>query len=75
MKVRFNRNLCVGCDACNTICPKFWGMKTDGKIILTGGKEISGRAGWFEKELDVKDEDCNKKAADICPVKVIHVLG
>jgi ferredoxin len=74
MNVSLDRENCIGCSACTTICPGFWSMGTDGKSMLKGGKPVGGQPGWFVLEIKNKvDEECNKTAADICPVKVIHL--
>ena len=67
-KVIQERNLCVGCGACAAICPKYWEMGADGKAHLkestvTGESHI----------LMVENVECNKDAANACPVKCIIV--
>jgi ferredoxin len=74
MKVMFEREDCIGCSACTTVCPEFWSIDVDGKSRLKGGVQVKSKPGWYELEFsDKTTEDCIKKAEDICPVKVIHV--
>jgi ferredoxin len=74
MNVSLDRENCIGCSACTTICPEFWSMGDDGKSVLKGARPVAGREGWLGLNVKTKqDEECNKWAADICPVKVIHV--
>jgi ferredoxin len=40
---------------------------------VKGGKKRSD--GWEEAEIDEKDFQCNKSAADSCPVNVIHITN
>jgi ferredoxin len=74
MIVQLDRENCIGCSACATICSEFWFMDEDGKSRLKGATEVKGMSGWFGLNVKgKKEEECNKKAADLCPVKVIHV--
>jgi ferredoxin len=75
MNVTQDRESCIGCMACTTVCPEFWSMGDDGKSMLKGAREVEGKPGWFGQDLKSKaDYECNKRAADICPVKVIQVM-
>ena len=75
MKVEFDRLNCIGCRACTTVCPEYWDMGDDEKSALKGMSEKNGHPGWYS--LDIKSDneaiECNKRAADICPVSVIHI--
>ena len=68
-KIVHDRSGCIGCGACAATCSKFWEMADDGKSKLKGSKPKSGKF-----ELEVGDLGCNKDAADVCPVNVIHVF-
>ena len=65
-KVIHDRDNCIGCAACSMVCPKFWSMGGDGKADLKDAKD---------NVLEISDEDldCNKEAAESCPVSVIRV--
>jgi ferredoxin len=74
MNVMLDRDKCIGCSACTTVCPEYWSMAADGKSTMSGAVEAKGKRGWLELEIKNKaEEECHRKAADICPVKVIHV--
>jgi len=63
---------CIGCGACEGVCPKYWGMGDDNKAKLKGAKykDVSdGKLG----ELEIKEAGCNKDAEEGCPVQCIHV--
>jgi len=65
-KVVHEKEKCIGCGACASMCEKFWSLGSEGKAILKGGKT----------ELVIKDADlaCNKQAAEVCPVNCIHIF-
>ena len=68
-KVILERDKCIGCGACEAVCPKYWKLADDGKTDLLGSKKESGD----KYVLEVDDPGCNKEAADGCPVQCIHV--
>ena len=63
MKITQEHEKCIGCGACVALCGDHWEMRDDGKAGLKGGKD----------ELETEDAGCSKEAANICPVKCIHV--
>lgn len=75
-RIVHDRDICIGCSACASVCPKYWIMEEDGKSSIVGHEktgngeeEILGRK---EKLLD-KDFECNLDAAESCPVNCIHL--
>lgn len=70
MKIIIDRKTCIGCGACTVLCPKFWELIEDGKSSIKGGKTdpVSG-----EQRLEIEDIECNKEAADACPVQCIKI--
>jgi ferredoxin len=72
-KIDHDRDICIGCGACASVCPKYWFMADDGKSNVKGAT----KTGEGEREiLDnlTTDYDCNKEAADSCPVNCIHII-
>ncbi|HOD89962.1 MAG TPA: ferredoxin [archaeon] len=57
-KIIHDKNKCIGCGACITMCPENW-------------KFQGNKAQPIKKEI--KEISCNQKAADICPVKCIKI--
>lgn len=65
-KVEHDRDTCIGCSACASVCPKYWSMNSDGKADLIGATEdvLDNLSEDFEDNID---------AAECCPVNCIHV--
>ncbi|MEA3430962.1 MAG: ferredoxin [Nanoarchaeota archaeon] len=61
-KIEFNKDGCIGCGACASVCADNWDM-------------VEEDAGYKAKlKNDSVDElGCNKEAAEVCPVKVIII--
>ena len=75
-KIEHDRDICIGCSACASVCPKYWYMESDGKSSIyghvktgNGEEEILGTS---EKPLE-EDFECNLDAAESCPVNCIHI--
>lgn len=58
VKIKVDRNTCIGCGSCAAICPSSFEMK-DGKAK--------------EKKEQVAKITCEKEAADSCPVNAISI--
>jgi ferredoxin len=57
-KIKVDREKCIGCGACVSICPASFEM-FEGKVR--------------EKQKEVKKLTCEKDAAESCPVNAISV--
>jgi len=66
MKIIHEKLKCIDCGTCVSLCPKFFKMDDEGKVNLKGSKSVKSSF-----ELEVKDADCAKEAAESCPVKCI----
>jgi ferredoxin len=69
-KIEHNKPDCIGCGACAAVCPEFWEME-EAHSTIKGSKKRSD--GWEELEISERDLECNKEAAESCPVNVIHI--
>ena len=69
-KVIQEREKCIGCGACVSICSNFWELSEDGKSTLKGSVNTEGE----KYELEVPSVGCNQEAADSCPVQCIIIL-
>ncbi|MDD5145266.1 MAG: ferredoxin [Candidatus Pacebacteria bacterium] len=69
MKITLEREKCIGCGSCVSVCGKFFEMADDGKSTIKGAK--TGQGG--NLELETNEAECAKDAADICPVQIIHI--
>ena len=67
-KVIHEKNNCIGCGACVSICPKHWEMGDDGKSSLKGSANNEEKY-----EIEVESISCNQDAADSCPVHCIII--
>lgn len=67
MKIKLEREKCIGCGSCTAMCPKYFEMAEDGKSNLKGAdlKEL--------QELEVNKIDCAEAAAEVCPVQCINI--
>jgi len=65
------RDKCIGCNYCVELAYSRWRMsKKDGKATLIGGVN---RKGFYTVKVREDELDDNIKAAEACPVKIIHV--
>ncbi|NYZ78351.1 ferredoxin [Candidatus Micrarchaeota archaeon] len=72
IKIQHDRPNCIGCAACAAVAPEFWSMHEDGKSDLKNAKPAAN--GGTELEIEEKDFELNKSAAEACPVNVIRVF-
>jgi ferredoxin len=71
IKIIHERNICIGCCACESIAPQIWVMNKDNKSDLIGAKKVEGQEEVYERI--VEDLKINMEAAESCPVNCIHV--
>jgi len=38
-KIIHDREACIGCGACASVCPKYWEMDSDGKSNIIGSEK------------------------------------
>ena len=72
-KIVYDRTGCIGAAACCASCPNFWEIVDDGKADLKGATHNEDNTEQV-LEIEEKDYQCNKEAADACPVNVIHIF-
>lgn len=61
MKAVVDKDLCIGCGLCPSICPEVFSMDDDGLAVA------------IDEELDENIVDSAKEAEDSCPVDAITV--
>lgn len=75
-RIIHDRDICIGCSACASVCPKHWIMENDGKSSIIGhtksGNGEEELLGSVEKPLE-EDYESNLEAAESCPVNCIHL--
>lgn len=62
MKACVDKDTCISCELCPSICPEVFEMEDDGK------------AGVIIDEVPEKLQDCAKEAEENCPVDAISIL-
>lgn len=60
MKLQVDKNKCLGCGMCISLCPAVFELK-------------NGKSQIKEKAVLEKYKDCIKEAAENCPVKAIKI--
>jgi len=60
-KITQKREKCIGCGACQAVCPQNWVIGKDGKAKPK--KTI----------ISEKEYKCNKEAAEACPIGIITI--
>lgn len=58
IKIEHDKNVCIGCGACASVCPDNWEMKGDKA---------------HPKKTELDDEGCNNEAVNVCPVQCIKI--
>lgn len=67
-KVELIREECTACESCVEECPDFFEMADDGWSHMKNSKRMGSN-----DELDLDDLGCMMKAAEACPVTIVHV--
>jgi len=68
MKIKLERNKCIGCGSCVAVCDKYFEMGEDNLSNIKGG-QMAGE----NMELEINEVGCAKEAAEICPVQIIKI--
>jgi ferredoxin len=68
MKVVLEKEKCIGCGTCVTLCPKYFEMGKDDRASLKGGVS-SGET----EQLTISNIECIKDAADSCSGQAINI--
>jgi len=61
MKPKVDRDLCIGCGACESLCPAVFKLDESGKSAVLGGVDYK------------ENKECIQKAVENCPVQAISV--
>ena len=61
MKAIVDKDSCIGCGLCPSMCPEIYSMEDDGKAVAS------------EEEIPEALESIAQEAADECPVDAIAV--
>ena len=58
MKIKVDRDKCIGCGSCVVVCSDCFEMDSDNKARLKN---------------ETTDTECVQEAIDVCPVQVIEI--
>lgn len=67
MKIKLEREKCIGCGSCQALCPKYFELQDDGKSHIQGATKQN------VEELEVEKIECAESAAEACPAQCIHI--
>lgn len=67
MKIKLEREKCIGCGSCQVVCPEYFELVEDGKSHIKN----SNRAD--VEELEIEKIKCAESAAEACPTQCIIV--
>ncbi len=70
--VEYDRESCIGAAACVAVDPDHWTLMEDNKADLIGSDRKNTKKQTIE--IDEKDFEKMKAAAESCPVTVIHIV-
>lgn len=69
--IQYRKN-CIGCNSCTEHAPGNWEIdQADGKATL---KRSTGNGEMFIAEISELEIEDNKRAAQDCPVGIIHIV-
>ena len=71
MKVQIDRDDCISCAACWQECPEVFAEDADGLSAVVETYRVGSDPGRGEIPADLGS--CARRAADGCPVEIIHV--
>ncbi len=71
--VEFDREGCIGANACVVVFPKYWKVAPNGKVDLEGSEEVEKEA-LYRIEIGEDELEKMKESAFVCPVNVIHIF-
>ena len=61
MKAKVDKDLCIGCALCTSICPEVFSMEDDGKAVAITG------------DIPAEEKDNATEARDSCPASAIDI--
>jgi ferredoxin len=72
-KLALDRESCIGCGACAATYPERFELDVEKGKAKLKHSEKNRKTGFFEVEIDEKELENVKEAAEGCPVNAIHI--
>lgn len=73
LKVRIDRNLCIGAASCVALEPKVFGLDAEAKAVVLAPDDSAKQYNEFTYEVDEVQEESILTAAKSCPTNAIIV--
>jgi ferredoxin len=70
MKINIDRDGCIECASCESVCPDVFQLPNGEKAVVIEKYRVDGKPEAGEVPADL--ESCAQEAADSCPVTVIN---
>ena len=67
MKIKLEREKCIGCGSCQAVCPNFFELYEDGKSHIKNAQKQD------IEELEVEKVECAETAVQACPAQCIYI--
>lgn len=67
MKIKLEREKCIGCGSCQALCSKYFELIDDGKSHIVGATKQD------VEELEIEKIECAESATEACPAQCIYI--
>ncbi|MEK7664891.1 MAG: ferredoxin [Patescibacteria group bacterium] len=73
MKIKLEREKCIGCGSCWIICPDYFETAEDGKSHIKDSPPAQAGNKADIEELEIEKIKCSESAAEACPTQCIII--
>lgn len=68
LKIKLEREKCIGCGSCAAVCPSIFELADDGKSHIKNANKQD------VEDLELQKPECAETAAEACPAQCIHII-